>query len=73
MELASQKMRKIAPEVDPLRIGSGWKPEDLDKVQIIIESTAGDSHPGSAHLYELVKAVRTARTFATVKVKVMTV
>ncbi len=58
MELASQKMRKIAPEVDPLRIGSGWKPEDLDKVQIIIESTAGDSHPGSAHLYELVKAVR---------------
>ena len=58
MELTSQKMRKLAPELDPLRIGSGWKPEDLDKVQIIIESTAGDSHPGSAHLYELVKSVR---------------
>lgn len=58
MELTSQKLRKLAPELDPLRIGSGWKPEDLDKVQIIIESTTGDSHPGSAHLYELVKSVR---------------
>ena len=58
MELNSQKLRKLAPEIDPLRIGSGWKPEDLDKVQIIIESTSGDSHPGSAHLYKLVEAVR---------------
>ena len=58
MELTSQKMRKIAPELDPLRIGTGWKPEDLDKVQIIIESTAGDSHPGSGHLFKLVEAVR---------------
>ena len=57
-ELTSQKMRKIAPEVDPLRIGCGWKPEDLGKPQIIIESTAGDSHPGSAHLMKLVEAVR---------------
>lgn len=58
MELTSQKMRKIAPELDPLRIGTGWKPEDLDKVQIMIESTAGDSHPGSGHLFKLVEAVR---------------
>ena len=58
MELTSQKMRKIAPELDPLRIGTGWKPEDLGKVQIIIESTAGDSHPGSGHLFKLVEAVR---------------
>ncbi|MBQ9528168.1 MAG: dihydroxy-acid dehydratase, partial [Fretibacterium sp.] len=57
-ELTSQKMRRIAPEVDPLRIGCGWKPEDLGKPQIIIESTAGDSHPGSAHLMKLVEAVR---------------
>ena len=35
MELTSQKMRRIAPELDPLRIGTGWKPEDLEKVQII--------------------------------------
>ena len=29
MELISQKMRELAPELDPLRIGTGWKPEDL--------------------------------------------
>ena len=58
MELTSQKLRKIAPELDPLRIGTGWKPEDLSKPQIIIESTAGDSHPGSGHLFKLVEAVR---------------
>ena len=58
MELVSQKMRKLAPELDPLRIGCGWKKEDLDKPQILIESTAGDSHPGSGHLPVLVEEVR---------------
>ena len=58
MELASQKLRKIAPELDPLRIGTGWKPEDLSKPQVMIESTAGDSHPGSGHLMRLVEAAR---------------
>ncbi len=58
MELASQKMRKLAPELDPLRIGTGWKPEDLGKVQVMIESTFGDSHPGSGHLDILVEEVR---------------
>ncbi|MEG0593065.1 MAG: dihydroxy-acid dehydratase [Coprobacillus sp.] len=53
--MKSQELRKIAPELDPLRIGTGWKVEDLDKMQIFIESTYGDSHPGSAHLNELVK------------------
>lgn len=48
--LKSQKLREVAPELDPLRIGMGWKVEDLSKPQIIIESTYGDSHPGSAHL-----------------------
>ena len=38
MELTSQKLRKIAPELDPLRLGTGWKLEDLSKPQIIIES-----------------------------------
>ncbi len=57
-EMTSQKMRKLAPEIDPLRIGCGWSLEDLGKPQIIIESTAGDSHPGSAHLMKLVEAVR---------------
>jgi dihydroxy-acid dehydratase len=58
MELRSQEMRKNAPELDPLRIGTGWKPEDLAKPQVIIESTFGDSHPGSGHLDILVEEVR---------------
>ncbi len=56
MELTSQKMRRLAPELDPLRLGTGWKPEDLAKPQIIVESTFGDSHPGSGHLDKLVAA-----------------
>lgn len=52
--MKSQELRELAPELDPLRIGTGWKVEDLDKMQIFIESTYGDSHPGSAHLNELV-------------------
>lgn len=58
--LKSQELRKIAPEVDPLRIGMGWKVKDLEKMQIFIESTYGDSHPGSAHLLEIVKEVERA-------------
>lgn len=58
MCLKSQEMRKLAPELDPLRIGTGWKKEDLDKVQVMIESTYGDSHPGSGHLNILVEEVR---------------
>lgn len=58
MKLVSQEMRKIAPELDPLRIGTGWKPEDLSMPQVIIESTFGDSHPGSGHLNILVEEVR---------------
>lgn len=56
--LKSQEMRKLAPELDPLRIGTGWKPEDLSKPQVMIESTYGDSHPGSGHLNLLVEEVR---------------
>lgn len=50
----SEEVRKLAPEMDPLRLGMGWKTEDLDKPKIIIESTFGDSHPGSAHLLTFV-------------------
>lgn len=60
--LKSQKLREVAPEVDPLRIGMGWTTEDLKKSQIMVESTYGDSHPGSAHLDLLIneaeKAIR---------------
>ncbi|MGN0764523.1 MAG: dihydroxy-acid dehydratase [Aristaeellaceae bacterium] len=56
--MISQKMRALAPEMDPLRLGTGWKREDLAKPQIMIESTYGDSHPGSGHLNHLVEAAR---------------
>ena len=56
--LKSQEMRKLAPELDPLRIGTGWKPEELAMPQVIIESTAGDSHPGSGHLHIIVDEVK---------------
>ena len=58
MELKSQEMRRLAPELDPLRIGTGWRKEDLEKPQVMIESTFGDSHPGSGHLNILVDEVR---------------
>ena len=48
--LISQKTRELSPEVDPLRMGMGWKTQDLSRPQIMVESTFGDSHPGSGHL-----------------------
>lgn len=56
--LRSQELRKLAPELDPLRIGTGWTKEDLSKPQIYVSSTYGDSHPGSGHLNILVEEVR---------------
>lgn len=53
-ELNSQRVRRLAPEMDSLRMGMGWSLEDLEKPQIMVESTYGDSHPGSAHLIKFV-------------------
>ncbi|ABR47474.1 Dihydroxy-acid dehydratase [Alkaliphilus metalliredigens QYMF] len=53
--LRSQEVRNKAPEMDSLKMGMGWKVEELSKPQIIIESTFGHSHPGSAHLDVLVE------------------
>lgn len=39
--------------MDPLRLGIGFKLEDLSKPQILVENSFGDSHPGSAHLDKL--------------------
>ena len=49
MQLKSQKMRKLAPELDPLRIGTGWTKEDLGKVQVIV-------HAITAPIYVTAKA-----------------
>lgn len=54
-ELNSQRVRGLAPENDPLKMGMGWSVEDLNKPQIMVESTFGDSHPGSAHLDQFVE------------------
>lgn len=56
--LRSQKYRVLSPELDPLRLGSGWTVDDLSKPQVIIKGTFGDSHPGSVGLLEVVEAVR---------------
>lgn len=58
MDLISQKMRRLSPELDPLRLGTGWGIDDLAKPQIMIESTFGDSHPGSGHLDKLVEKAK---------------
>lgn len=72
--LKSQQVRSLSPEMDPLRMGMGWKVEDLAKPQIMVESTYGNSHPGSGHLNifveEAVRAVddhggKAARYYAT--------
>jgi dihydroxy-acid dehydratase len=61
--LHSQKIRALAPESDPLKLGMGWTKADLSKPQIMVESTFGDSHPGSAHLDTLVnEAIRGIKT-----------
>ncbi|MCL2864884.1 MAG: dihydroxy-acid dehydratase [Lachnospiraceae bacterium] len=57
MKYNSQKIRVLAPEMDPLKLGMGWTLADLEKPQILVESTFGDSHPGSAHLDKLVAKV----------------
>lgn len=57
--LNSQRLRDEAPEMDALKMGMGWTIEDLEKPQIFVASTFGESHPGSAHLDEIVSEVTT--------------
>ncbi len=72
--LKSQHLRTLSPEIDPLRVGMGWTVADLSRPQVMVESTFGDSHPGSAHLLTLTDAAaagvaqaggKAARYFAT--------
>lgn len=58
--LNSQIVRNAGPEADPLWIGTGRTARDLSKPQILIESTAGDSHPGSRHLMGVAETVKNA-------------
>jgi len=55
--LYSQTIRQKAPEMDPLHYGMGWTEEEMSRPQILVESTFGDSHPGSAHLLTLGESI----------------
>jgi len=55
--LESQKVRKISFEGDALRMSMDWTVEDLNKVQVLVESTDGASHPSSYHLNQLVSEI----------------
>ena len=58
MKLRSQEVRRKSPEADPLWIGKGCSFEDLSKPQILVETTFGDSHPGSMHLDKVADIVK---------------
>lgn len=49
----SRQGREQSPEADSLRMGCGWGRSETDRAWVLIETTAGDSHPGSIHLGEL--------------------
>ena len=47
MELRSQAVRKLAPENDPLKIGMGWKVNDLAKPQIMVRAPLATATPAA--------------------------
>lgn len=49
----SLEIYEIAPEIEALRMGMGFSKEDLKRPYVLIESTYGDSHPGSCGLDKL--------------------
>lgn len=51
----SMDIKDMAPEIDALRQGMDWDSEDIGRKQILIDTTYGDSHPGSVHLARLAK------------------
>ncbi|MBX2860132.1 MAG: dihydroxy-acid dehydratase [Vampirovibrio sp.] len=56
-ETFSGKRRQESPEADSLRMGCGWSRGTTGKPWILIETTQGDSHPGSIHLGDLAEFV----------------
>ncbi len=53
----SQTWRRRNSETDALLLAMDWTVEDLDKPQVLVETSYGQSHPGSAHLLGLGEAV----------------
>lgn len=50
-------INELSPEMNALRQGMDWDAEDIGRKQILIETTYGDSHPGSIHLNRLAQMV----------------
>ncbi|WHH59392.1 dihydroxy-acid dehydratase [Petroclostridium sp. X23] len=56
--LKSQRMRSVAAEMDSLKLGAGWTVEELNRPQVMVQSSWGDSHPGSVHLGRLAEQAK---------------
>ncbi len=54
----SQSLRKVNYQGDGLRAGTLWDECDLGKLQILIDTAHGDSHPGSVHLGKLAEEAK---------------
>jgi len=54
----SQSLRKVNYQGDGLRAGMQWDAPDLGKLQILIDTVHGDSHPGSVHLGTLAEEAK---------------
>ncbi|WP_330548601.1 dihydroxy-acid dehydratase [Bacilliculturomica massiliensis] len=50
-----------------MRQGMGWSGEDLDRKQILVETSFGDSHPGSVHLDRLSRMAEDGLKYAGAK------
>ena len=62
MELKSQATRRLAPEMDPLRMGMGWTAEDLEKPQVLIEAPMGRATRAAPICFSLPKKPPKPRT-----------
>ncbi len=56
-KLASQQTRTVSFEGDALRMSMDWAVGDLSLPQVLVETTAGSSHPSSYHLASLAAEV----------------
>ena len=54
----SQNLRKVNFQGDGLRAGMQWDQGDFGKLQILIDTAHGDSHPGSTHLGKLAEEAK---------------
>ncbi len=54
----SGPQRQFWAQFDALQMGTGWDEQDVKKPQILLEDVYGDSHPGSAHLDQLMEQAR---------------